>query len=98
MKQPDEVRQEREEAWIGDAVLALFARRWILDHAGHMDHGMFAALTSNQFLSTFGRPTAVEARIGRSYQEGGLAAAFALIETEVLPKFQAQEKNRRRGK
>lgn len=98
MKQPDAVREEREEAWIGDAVLSLYARRWILERTGRMDQEMFAALTSNQFLSTIGKPTAMEARIGRSYEEGGLEKAFALIEAELLPKFQAQERNRRRGK
>jgi dsRNA-specific ribonuclease len=98
MKQPDAVRQEREAAWIGDAVLTLYARRWILERTGRMDQEMFASLTSNRFLSTIGQPTAQEARIGRTYQEGGLDAAFALIEAEMLPRFQAQEKNRRRGK
>ena len=96
MKSPDPVRQEREEAWTGDAVLSLYARRWILEHTGRMDQEMFAAMTSNHFLSTIGQPTAVEARIGRRYQQEGLAAAFALIESELLPRFLVQEKNRRK--
>lgn len=99
MKSPDPVREEREAAWIGDAVLSLYARRWILERTGRMDQEMFAALTSNQFLSTIGQPTAVEARIGRTFQQEGLAAAFAMIETELVPRFLVQQRNRaRRGK
>ena len=96
MSQPDPVREEREAAWLGDAVLSLYARRWVLARTGRMDQEMFAALTSNHFLSTIGPPTAVEARIGRAYQSGGLDAAFVFIAAEVLPRFLAQEKNRRR--
>lgn len=94
---PDAVREEREAAWIGDAVLSLYARRWVLEHTGRMDQELFAALTSNQFLSTIANPTAVEARIGRRYQEADLAAAFAFIEAEVLPQFLAQQKKRTRN-
>jgi len=97
MKASDAVREERAAAWIGDAVLSLFARRWILEHTGRMDQDMFAALTSNQFLSTFGNPTALEARIGTCYQKDGLPAAFAVIESEFLPRFQAQQKKRARN-
>ena len=96
MKQADTLSKEREEAWIGDAVLGLFARRWILEHTGRMDAEMFAGLTSNQFLSTIGNPTRMESRIGKRYQTDGLEAAFALIEQELLPKFLAQQKNRTR--
>jgi dsRNA-specific ribonuclease len=87
MKREDEVRIEREKAWIGDAVLALFARSWVLEERGRMDGEWFTRLTSNEFLSTFGPPTEVEARIGAIYREEGLAAAFAWMETELLPKF-----------
>ena len=95
MKPADPVIREREEAWIGDAVLGLFARRWILEHTGRMDAAMFTAMTSNQFLSTIGNPTRMESRIGIRYQDAGLEAAFAFIEQELLPKFLAQEKNRK---
>ncbi len=96
MKQPDPVQREREEAWIGDAVLGLFARRWILEKSGKMDASMFTAMTSNSFLATIGQPTAVEARVGREFQEAGLHAAFALIEAEILPRFLAMKAIRRR--
>ena len=96
MKPADAVRQEREEAWIGDAVLGLFARRWILEQSGRMDAGLFTAMTSNQFLSTIGNPTVMESRIGRHYQEGGLDAAFGFIEAEILPRFLASQKKRAR--
>lgn len=98
MKPRDAVRDEREAAWIGDAVLSLFARRWVLENAGRMDQELFAALTSNQFLSTFGNPTALEARIGECYQKDGLPAAFAVIESEFLPRFQAQQRKRTRNR
>ena len=98
MKTVDPVRLEREEAWIGDAVLSLFARRWILASTDSMDAELFAAMTSNHFLSTIGNPTAVEARIGRTFTAEGLAAAFALIETELLPRFLSQQRKRRRSR
>jgi hypothetical protein len=94
MKAPDAVRIEREEAWIGDAVLCLFAREYILRTTGRMDPGEFTALTCNDFLRAFGPPTRVESRIGQIYQEQGLAAAFAHIETEFLPLYLKQKRNR----
>jgi len=96
MKEVDAVRREREEAWIGDAVLGLFARRWILEKTGRMDAEMLTAMTSNRFLSTIANPTTLESRIGKRFQSGGLEAAFALVEDEVVPRFLAQQKNRAR--
>lgn len=90
----DQTRSERELAWIGDAVLGLFARGWILGRFGKMDAQMFARMTSNQFLSAIGNPTAVEAKIGTRYGNDGLEAAFAHIEAELLPLFLQQEKKR----
>ena len=87
MKKEDEIRQERESAWIGDAVLALFARSWVLRERGSMDGEWFTRLTSNEFLSAFGAPTAVEARIGRIYREQGLEAAFEWMDAEFIPLF-----------
>jgi hypothetical protein len=92
---PGEPREEaaiREEAWIGDAVLALYARRWLLENtpqdADRTD--LFIRMTSNRFLTAFGEPTRVEARIGRVYEEGGLSAAFALLDETILPLFKKQ--------
>lgn len=84
------------EAWIGDAVLTLYARQRILALNGELDGPKSTRMTSNQFLSTLGEPTAVEAELGRLYQDQGLAAAFQWIETRVLPLFEKQEENRRR--
>lgn len=95
MKQIDPVRLEREEAWLGDAVLSLFAREFILNSMGVMDQGEFAALTSNSFLRAFGPPTRVESGIGRIYREQGMQAAFAYIEKEFLPLYLRQKRNRR---
>jgi len=94
-RKDEEIRQERECAWIGDAVLALFARQFVLRERGVMDGEWFTLLTSNDFLSAFGNPTRVEAAIGRIYQEGGLDAAFAWIEAELLPLFRKRVANRR---
>ena len=90
----DPKRLEQEQAWIGDAVLGLFARRWILEREGTMDAEMFARMSSNHFLSAIGNPTSVEAKIGREYNADGLEAAFQLIETELIPLFLLQEKKR----
>lgn len=55
-------------------------------------------MTSNRFLSAFGEPTASEAKLGRIYQEHGLAYAFAWIEAEWMPLFRRQQEKRLRGK
>lgn len=90
MNKTEEIRIEREFAWIGDAVLALFARSWVLRERGTMDGEWFTRLTSNDFLSAFGPPTAVEAKIGRIYREKGLEEAFAWIDAEFVPLFRKQ--------
>ena len=90
----------REAAWLGDAVLALFARQWLLDRAdipAESRSEAFEQLTGNQFLSALGRPTEVEARIGRLYREEGLDAAFTFMEAELIPVFLRQRNNRRRA-
>ena len=94
MNKTDEIRIEREAAWIGDAVLALFARSYVLKERGSMDGEWFTRLTSNGFLSAFGAPTAVEAKIGKIYREQGLEAAFAWMEAEFIPLFRKQMANR----
>ncbi|MGD7652005.1 MAG: hypothetical protein ACQCXQ_02235 [Verrucomicrobiales bacterium] len=86
-KRDEEMRAEREEAWVGDAVLALFARQYVLQERRAMDGEWFTSLTSNDFLSTFGNPTSVEASIGRLYREKGLDAAFAWMEETLVPPF-----------
>lgn len=88
MNRPTE--QERELAWLGDAVLTLFARAHILREGRGMNPLKIAAMTSNQFLSCFGNPTKVEADLGRIYLEQGLTEAFARIESDLLPLFLKQ--------
>ena len=66
-KKDPALTQEREEAWVGDAVLALYVREWILREKGEMDGEMFTRFTSNHFLKSKGNPTSVEAEIGRVY-------------------------------
>jgi hypothetical protein len=82
----------REEAWIGDAVLALYARRWIVANApASADRtDLFKRMTSNHFLSALGEPTSVEAKIGRIYEKEGEKAAFEHIEKIILPLFKKQ--------
>ena len=88
--------RERAEAWIGDAVLALYARLKILREDGAIDGPKSIRMSSNQFLAAFGEPTAVEAAIGRVYERSGLAAAFTHIESKLMPLFTKQEEKRAR--
>jgi dsRNA-specific ribonuclease len=89
-RRDDELKTEREAAWVGDAVLALFARQFVLRERKSMDGEWFTRMTSNDFLSSFGNPTRVEASIGRLYQDDGLEAAFAWMEAELVPLFRRQ--------
>ncbi len=94
-RKDDDLRQERETAWIGDAVLALFARQFVLRERDLMDGEWFTRLTSNEFLSAFGNPTRVEASIGKIYLEGGLDAAFEWMDANLIPLFRKQVANKR---
>lgn len=89
-RKDEEIKLEREAAWIGDAVLALFARQFVLRERNAMDGEWFTRMTSNEFLSAFGNPTRVEASIGKLYQAGGLDAAFAWMDAELVPLFRRQ--------
>jgi hypothetical protein len=91
---PPDPEEERELAWIGDAVLSIFAREHVLKRLGRIDTPAFLSLTSNAFLSALGRATRVEAEIGLVYQQEGLGAAFAYIEQRVMPLWNAQEARR----
>lgn len=79
---------------MGDAVLTLFAREYILAREGKMDAAMQTRMTSNQFLSAFGEPTAVEASLGVIYREQGLEGAFAWIRSRLVPRFERLEERR----
>lgn len=94
-RKDEELRQEREAAWVGDAVLALFAREFVLRERNTMDGEWFTRLTSNEFLSAFGNPTRVEASIGKLYREGGLEGAFAWMNSNLIPLFRKQIASRR---
>jgi dsRNA-specific ribonuclease len=89
-RKDQELRQEREAAWVGDAVLALFARQFVLRERKAMDGEWFTRLTSNDFLGAFGNPTRVEASIGKLYQEEGLATAFEWMDNNLIPLFRKQ--------
>lgn len=89
-RKDDDLRLEREAAWIGDAVLALFARQFVLRERNAMDGEWFTRMTSNDFLSAFGNPTRVEASIGKLYQKDGLDAAFAWMDANLVPMFRKQ--------
>ena len=90
----DDTKIEQELAWIGDAVLGLFARNWILEKEKKMDAEMFIRMTSNTFLNSFGNPTKVESEIGLIFNNEGLEKAFSHIEKFLLPLFLKQEKKR----
>ena len=93
-KKEEVKRREQELAWIGDTILDLFARTWILKERGSVCGETLRRMTSNQFLACVGNPTAVEAKIGTLYREEGMERAFAWIEAELLPIFEKQERNR----
>jgi dsRNA-specific ribonuclease len=85
--------EKRTLAWIGDAVLALYARKWILEQRSIQPKARaeaFIQMTSNKFLSAIGEPTAMEAEIGRIYETNGLEAAFRHIEVNFVPLFKKQ--------
>jgi 23S rRNA maturation mini-RNase III len=85
----DPIEKLRDEAWLGDAVLALYVRGHLLRLTDKEErHRLYRLFTSNQFLNSFGEPTSVEAQIGRLYLAQGLEAAFAHIESMMLEKFQ----------
>lgn len=94
-KRDEEMRAEREAAWVGDAVLALFARQYVLRERRAMDGEWFTRLTSNDFLSAFGNPTSVEASIGQLYREEGLDSAFSWMDENLVPLFRKQMANRK---
>jgi hypothetical protein len=83
-----------KDAWIGDAVLCLYARRRILEEDGRIDAPKAERMTSNQFLTTFGEPSEVEAELGRVFEQEGLEAAFAWIESHLMLVFGRQEAKR----
>jgi hypothetical protein len=83
-----------KDAWIGDAVLCLYARRKILREDGITDGPKEERMTSNQFLSGWAEPSETEAEIGRIYEREGLEAAFEWIEARLMPVFTRQEAKR----
>jgi hypothetical protein len=85
-----------KEAWIGDAVLSLYARRRILREDGIADNAKAERMTSNRFLSSVAEPSEAEAAIGRVFERDGLDAAFRWIEERLMPVFDRQEANRRK--
>ena len=89
-------RKILEEAWIGDAVLGLYARSRILRGDGAVNSAKLERMTSNRFLATVGEASEIEAEVGRMYESGGLEAAFSWIEQKLIPLFDRQEEKRLR--
>ncbi len=85
-----------KDAWIGDAVLCLYARLKILREDGSTDGPKEERMTSNQFLSGWAEPSETEAEIGRIYSQEGLHPAFQWIEARLMPMFARQEEKRDR--
>uniref|UniRef100_Q01NH2 Uncharacterized protein n=1 Tax=Solibacter usitatus (strain Ellin6076) TaxID=234267 RepID=Q01NH2_SOLUE len=90
------IEQTLKEAWIGDAVLCLYARSKILMEDGLIESEKFERMTSNRFLGAIGEASEVEAEIGRIYQRDGLSAAFEWMDERLLPRFQKEERNRQK--
>lgn len=82
----------RDQAWIGDAVLALYARMWALRNVrdASLRSAVFTHFTSNHSLAAIGDPTRVEAQIGDAFAAGGLQSGFDFISLKLLPVFVAQ--------
>lgn len=96
-----DMREKRDLAWLGDAVLALYARQWLLDQPGHPQltrQERFIRFTSNEFLQSIGEPTEVEAQIGQAYRESGIEAAFQWIKTRLQPRFEQHLRKATRGR
>ena len=85
---PDQDPVARAQAWVGDAVLALYVREWILSFKGEIDGALFIEFTSNNFLRLTGNATGVEAQIGRVFKEGGLEAAYAWIDANLRERME----------
>lgn len=85
---PDQDPRTRAEAWIGDAILALYVREWILSFRGGIDGKLFIEFTSNDFLRLTGNATGVEAQIGRLFKNNGLEAAYTWIEQHLRPRME----------
>ncbi len=85
---PDLDPKTRAQAWVGDAILALYVREWILSFRGQIDGKLFIEFTSNDFLRLTGNATGVEAQIGRIFKSDGLEAAYAWIEQFLRPKME----------
>ena len=90
----DHLETVKTQAWIGDAVLALYVRLRVLNQDERVDGEKAARMSSNQFLSSVGQPDEVEAQIGRIYRQEGLEAAFRWIDRKLAPMFHRQETKR----
>ena len=86
--------QLQREAWVGDAILELYARLQILEEDQRVDGDKCRRMTSNQFLATMGDPTILEAELGRVYRDKGMEAAFHWIRLRLMLLFVRQEENR----
>lgn len=94
-------RELKDLAWIGDAVLALYARQWLLEQPEHplfSRQELFMRFTKNAFLQTLGEPTRVEAEIGMVYRDHGLKVAFEHIQNQLHPLFEKHLANAGRGR
>ena len=88
----------KKEAWVGDAILALYVREWILARYGEINGPLFVEFSSNDFLRRIGNPTGVEAAIGRAFKEGGLEAGYAWIEENLQERMLERLKTLKRKK
>ena len=91
-----EIEALRQEAWVGDAVLELYARTRILDEEHRRNTPRLIRFVRNAFLNHLGQPTRIEAEIGRCYMSGGLETAFVWIREHIEPLFLKQEANIKR--
>ena len=92
-KDSQKIRETQELAWLGDAVLGLYARMVILEKksdAFEKYTEKFQKITSNDFLLRLGQPTEVEAKIGKIYKEDGIDKACDWLDKHLLPFVQKE--------
>lgn len=87
------MKKIHELAWLGDAVLGLYAREIILSKKSESFHiytEKFQKITSNEFLLRLGKPTEVEAKIGEIFKKDGIDKAYKWLDKNLLPHIQKE--------
>ena len=90
----DFIKQQGEDAWIGDAVLSVYARTRVLREQGKISANDERLLVSNRIINSYAQPTKTEALIGRRFRESGFDAAMLWIRENLEPVWAKQTEKR----